>query len=148
MLSPFISIKSFGEIIISPVFYFHRLFLAPILNKNEMHFKKMDAHPEKLRSQFQIEVKVVLPGIRGLFDPKAHRQEGYPNRRPRFSDQRHPCFFRGSPPLFEITGRTTGYDIRPFRLPTFRARDDMVVSQFFVLERGATVLALSPIPHI
>ena len=113
-----------------------------------MHVKSSDALGEKLRSQLQIEVEIVLPGIGGLFDSKTHRQEGYPDRRPGFSDQQHSCFFGCPPALLEITGRATGHHIRPFRLPPFRAWNDMVISQLFVLERGAAVLALSPIPNV
>jgi len=113
-----------------------------------MHFKSIDAPGKRLRSQLQIEVEIVPPGIRGLFDSKAHRQERYPDRCPGFSDQQHPCFFGCPPALFEITGRATGHHIRPFRLPPFRAGNDMVVSQFFVFKRGAAVLALSPIPNV
>jgi len=113
-----------------------------------MHFKDIDALTEKLRSQFKIKVEIVLPGIRGLLDSKTHRQEGNPDRCPGFSDQQHPCFFGRSPAFLEITGRTTGHHICPVRLSTFRAWNDMVVSQFFVFEGGSAVLALSPIANI
>jgi hypothetical protein len=142
------STKSFDEIFIPPIFYFRRLSLTPIFDKDPMRFKSIDALGKKLRSQLQIEVKIVLPGIRGLFDSKTHRQEGYPDRCPGLSDQQHPCFLGCPPALFEITGRATGHHIRPFRLPTFRPWDDMVVSQLSMLKRGAAVLALSPIPNI
>lgn len=142
------SIKSLAEIIIRPVFCFHCLSLTPIFDRDQKHFKSSDALGEKLRSQLQIEVQIVLPGVRGLFDSKTHRQEGYPDRCPGFSDQQHPCFFGCSPAFFEITGRATGHHIRPFRLPPFGAWNDVVVSQFFVFKRGAAVLALSPIPNV
>jgi hypothetical protein len=59
----------------------------PVFDKEQMHFKRIDALAEQSRSQLQIEVKIVLPGIRCLFDSKTHRQEGNPDGRPWFSDQ-------------------------------------------------------------
>ena len=102
----------------------------------------------ELRGQLHIKIKVIFPWGRGLFDSKTHWQEGYPDRCPGFSDQRHPCFLGCSPALFEITGCATGHHIRPLCLSPFRPWNDMVVSQFFVFKWRAAVLAFSPVPDI
>ena len=100
------------------------------------------------RSQFKILIKIVFPGIWGLFKTEAQGQQGDPDGYSRFPDQEHICLLWRPPSLSKIAHHAACHHIGPFRLPPPGARDDVVIGQLLEVKGGSAILTRPPIPKI